>query len=768
MSIYSGLLLDSAPVAYYRLGEAAGATTLVDSSGNGRDGAFDGTRTLGQPGLLVGDADTAVRFSGGGGAETTVGPWPTTAITVTAWFKPALLSGYRAIAHHQSWSIYQSGSYLYVDFNTSDGYFSLVKGGLTTGVQFVAFVYDGSMARLFYNGVEVPSTYESVTGALAASDVLQIGRWDTYYRYDGWIDEVAVHDRALTASEVSNLYAAGTGQLRNGSIGGVLDYAGEAAGETPPWVLSPYELWAFGNGPMAYYRFGEPAGSTTFRDSSGNGHHGQYVGDLTLGEPGLIAGDDDTSMLIANWGSAVVPPQSWMATSRITVAVWINPTRAQATIAERFDRDLGDMSWTFYLYYGQLTAEVATTSGNAFAASDYYVVPYDGSAPSLVAFTYDGTTLRIYHNGVEVGTSAVVGDMVDVPTASLKVGGDYYQLQGSMDELAIYGQALTASDIGNLYAAGTGGSLPVAGFVSEAVEFKSGRLSGSSTGNWVREELGFPGAAFGFQRAKGQPTGGGFDAIAEGYGIAPAVPTLALTLVDEVVEQAPTTLTATLTGGVADTEVQFAIDGTQVRTAATDSGGGLAAITIPVPETVLAGSHTLTATQTGAVSGSATFTVQLAPAAPEPAPVPDVAPVVVPSAGVRWVLQDPAPGGLGSYVLPANPESMTSPHPQRQVIGVHTAAGEGQFHLYESGPAPVEWQFSGYCPTQEMYDQLLAYGDLRRRFYVIDHRNRVWAVTFLNVELVPRLRQVGLAGVPTDWGHDYTVRALVYNGVEWS
>jgi hypothetical protein len=53
-------------VSYWRLGEAAGATTAVDSKG-GNDGAYVGGVTLGQPGLVVGDTDTAAQFDGSTG-----------------------------------------------------------------------------------------------------------------------------------------------------------------------------------------------------------------------------------------------------------------------------------------------------------------------------------------------------------------------------------------------------------------------------------------------------------------------------------------------------------------------------------------------------------------------------------------------------------------------------------------------------------------------------------------------------------------------------
>src|SRR5438132_757282 len=53
------------PIGYWRLGEAPGATTAADISGNGNNGAYSGGITLGQPGFH--DGDTAALFDGRSG-----------------------------------------------------------------------------------------------------------------------------------------------------------------------------------------------------------------------------------------------------------------------------------------------------------------------------------------------------------------------------------------------------------------------------------------------------------------------------------------------------------------------------------------------------------------------------------------------------------------------------------------------------------------------------------------------------------------------------
>ena len=63
---YSSTVLADAPVAYWRLGESAG-TAMVDSTANANSGTYQGGYTLGQPGAIAGDSDTAVTFGGQNG-----------------------------------------------------------------------------------------------------------------------------------------------------------------------------------------------------------------------------------------------------------------------------------------------------------------------------------------------------------------------------------------------------------------------------------------------------------------------------------------------------------------------------------------------------------------------------------------------------------------------------------------------------------------------------------------------------------------------------
>ena len=250
---------------------------------------------------------------------------------------------------------------------------------------------------------------------------------------------------------------------------------------------------------------------------------------------------------------------------------------------------------------------------------------------------------------------------------------------------------------------------------------------------------------------------------------------LALSILNPALEQAPTVLLAAMDGGIPDVEVRFYVDGALSYTTLANSQGAVAQVSISISRTQgTAGSHSLQVRQTGAISATQTFTVAKAPSVEPTSVGSDTNAVEVPgavtSSGIRrWVWQDLMPGGIGSWIMPMNPEEMTAPYLQVNTTSMHTTAlggivgdptSTGRFHIFEGTTVPSDWTFKGYCPFKEMHDKMLQYRDLNRRLYIIDHRNRAWKVVIMDVSFTPKLRQ-NYNGVPTDWGADYEVTCLV-------
>lgn len=240
------------------------------------------------------------------------------------------------------------------------------------------------------------------------------------------------------------------------------------------------------------------------------------------------------------------------------------------------------------------------------------------------------------------------------------------------------------------------------------------------------------------------------------------------------VVSAPSAISVSVADAMLDEEVVFTILGQTVFREDPDPSGAIELLSIPVPDLksgsthlMQPGTYELVATQ-GTAIGTAEFTVLDPPPEVPEILSPDALPNPVPGAiqpnGVRrWVFQDLMPGGLGSWVLPMNPKEMGSPAFTRELTARTTTADVelgGQFHVYEDAFTPVEWTFTGYAPTPDMQDQLEAYADLNRRWYLHDHRGRAWKVTFQNLELEPHLVEIWNGDVIQD-GHTYNATVLV-------
>lgn len=270
----------------------------------------------------------------------------------------------------------------------------------------------------------------------------------------------------------------------------------------------------------------------------------------------------------------------------------------------------------------------------------------------------------------------------------------------------------------------------------------------------------------------------GVGTLSDDYEPPTGPPDLVVSILDDTVDRAPSALTVVLAGGAPNTPATISIDTVEITTVMLGDSGTLGSTSVPLSAALgAAGVHTLNVVQTlpdaTTTTGYATFTVAEDPV-PYPAAVAAAAPAVdVPEATVpgtpvrKWVLQDAMPGGLGSYVLPVNPKTMTSPHYEKALTARRsTAAVGGRFHVSEGAGVAKSWSFSGYAPTEAMIRKLIAFGRLNRRFYVIDHRGRAWQVVFNNVSAPLRLRQ-NVNGVETDWGSDYTVTATILSQ-DWS
>ena len=211
--------------------------------------------------------------------------------------------------------------------------------------------------------------------------------------------------------------------------------------------LSPYSNVATATTPVippglvAAYGFGEGTG-TAVADTSGNGNMGTING-ATWTPSGKFG-----SALTFNGLSARVvvnDSASLHLSTAMTLEAWVNPS----TISSSW-RDVIYKGNDIYYLEGSSTNGATPAMGGTFSPNPLY-----GTAPlatnnwNHLAATYDGATMRLYVNGVQVASRAQTGNILSSANP-LEIGGDSIYGQyfaGMIDEVRIYNRALNAAEV---------------------------------------------------------------------------------------------------------------------------------------------------------------------------------------------------------------------------------------------------------------------------------------------------------------------------------
>ena len=174
--------------------------------------------------------------------------------TWSGWIKPTGTSGWQVIFGMEDggWDrmlIIESGS-LQLSMGQTGGRWQTGVNVLPNVWQHVVAVYDNGSMRMYFNGTEYSTGNDE--GNHSSAGMFTIGGNQTHSPHNyfrGLIDEVAVWDEALNASEISTLYNTGSG----------LDASSNSGNYTSSSNL------------VGYFKMNEGSG-TTITDSSGSGN----------------------------------------------------------------------------------------------------------------------------------------------------------------------------------------------------------------------------------------------------------------------------------------------------------------------------------------------------------------------------------------------------------------------------------------------------------------------------------------------------------------
>jgi hypothetical protein len=132
----------------------------------------------------------------------------------------------------------------------------------------------------------------------------------------------------------------------------------------------------------------------------------------------------------------------------MTLEAWVLPTATQNGWRTLMQKEVD----AFFLHASGGGGTLQPTAGGTFNGSmDYFAAPTALAVNtwSHVALTWNGSTMRLYINGVEAASRARGGPM-QTTTAPLRIGGNspYGEFfLGRIDEVRVYNRALSAAEI---------------------------------------------------------------------------------------------------------------------------------------------------------------------------------------------------------------------------------------------------------------------------------------------------------------------------------
>lgn len=246
------------------------------------------------------------------------------------------------------------------------------------------------------------------------------------------------------------------------------------------------------------------------------------------------------------------------------------------------------------------------------------------------------------------------------------------------------------------------------------------------------------------------------------YSFGTRLPILVVEVNTPIIAQTPANVLASVVNAEPNEDVEFEVVGHGVlKTQVADESGIIQSVSIPLPE-IPAGTYTLRSTgvESGRYDEDSIQVSRDPDVVPTPPGADDAVVPPVQTGVLKWVIQDPVPGGLGTYVFPINPTQMAPPHGPRFIELEQTTAPDGIPHIWEGARRAHSWSFEGYLETEEHYQKLQDFTALMRRLYLIDHRNRAWVVSFEAFDAKVKKNNA------MPWAHTYTISALIYSGPE--
>jgi hypothetical protein len=232
-----------------------------------------------------------------------------------------------------------------------------------------------------------------------------------------------------------------------------------------------YKSAVLSDHPAGYWRFSEtsvvtpaPLMSTNW-GSVGAANNGNYTGTYQRGVPGVLTNSTGTHFVGGAWVQVPNTP-GLNPDVPFSIEFWIKPNPANATLTcPLSSTDFSPSPRLGWLFYTE-------TSGYGYANNGYYFRVYSsagtkaaGSTAGLLTTNWthvvgvvDGVNVILYVNGQQVGITSWGGTFTPNVAQSIGIGTRYdagFPQDGTMNEVAIYGTALSSNVVQAHYQAAT-------------------------------------------------------------------------------------------------------------------------------------------------------------------------------------------------------------------------------------------------------------------------------------------------------------------------
>jgi hypothetical protein len=239
-------------------------------------------------------------------------------------------------------------------------------------------------------------------------------------------------------------------------------------------AAASYLQGVFKDEAIAYWRLDEQRAPYA-ADLTGDGYAGRYSGNIELGVKGALVGDSDTAVSLDGRGHISLPALGLRGPFSLELWVKLPAARVQSG---GYGALLG-YDTAHRLLWGN-DGRILAQFGRRNLFSTRRAAP---GTWHQVVYVYDGRVERLFIDGGAAGSLRARDVVFELPF-TVGIAGTTYPLNGSVDEVAVYKQALGPKEVLNHFALGLGAQVPKP-FRSRTKAIRSALVQQGSTVSFV-------------------------------------------------------------------------------------------------------------------------------------------------------------------------------------------------------------------------------------------------------------------------------------------